>query len=344
MTDEQTRFLHLIDELHNANQQITDGFGALQEIDTSNDFYHLPHQLMASGLERLMKCFISVVQHGRTGAFPDMNFMKNLGHNLEDLTAEIWQNYYGGRNRPFVDAEFNAITSDQHLNDAISVLSLFGRFGRYYNLDVVAGSPHNPVDPKAEWESLESRIESPTPYLSDMERLHHEYYPRVNSLLVGRLERLVRAIALQFTIGDHADPQKYISQASVTFSNFRNLRDDSLGQNDYRRSVRILQSKKDNWVKRTNDEILNGGNPTRIVERQDFSGDWPFRAESVILECVDSTFLIVNINGYAYSLNGSAISRFNLPSAHDAGIAILGKSIGPFTNMARELQPQTSAG
>ncbi len=340
MTDEQTRFLHLIDELHNANQLIIDGFGALQEIDISNNFYHIPHQLMASGFERLLKCFISVVHHGRTGTFPDMNFMKRLGHDLVQLKDEIWQNYYGGRNRPFIDGEFNALASDQHLIDAITVLSLFGRFGRYYNLDVVAGSPHQPVDPETEWKALEARIESPVPYLSDIERLHQEYYPRVNSLLVGRLERFVRAIALQFTIGDHIDPSRFIRQASGTFSNLRNLRDESLGQNDYRRSVKILQSKKDNWIKRSDNEILAGDNQTQVVERRNFSGDWPFRTDRVILECADSTFLIVNIDGYAYSLNGSARSRYNLPSPHDAGMAILGKSIKPFIDMTLKLRPQ----
>lgn len=338
MTDEQTRLIHLIDELRNSNQLLIDGFGALQEITIDNDFYHVPHQLIASGLERLMKCFISVVHRGRTGAFPDIAFMKSLGHNLDDLKHEIWQNYYGGHNRPFVSAEFDILTTDQHLIDAISILSRFGRFGRYYNLDVVAGSHHDPVDPKREWRELESRIESPVPYLADTERLYREYYPRINSLLVGRLERFVRAIALQFTIGDHIDPKKYIRQASVVFSDFRNLRDEELGQNDYRRSVKVLQSKKESWIHRTDSEILNNSCQAHIVERNDFKGDWPFRAERVILECIDSIFLIVNIDGYAYSLNGAASSRYNLPSPHDAGIAILGKSIGPFIDMAREAQ------
>jgi hypothetical protein len=337
MNDEQLRFVHLIDELHNANQLITDGFGALQEINPGNDFYHLPHQLMASGLERLMKCFIAVVYHGRTGAFPDMTFMKNLGHNLEHLKAEIWQNYYGGRNRPFVDTEYNAVNSDQHLMDAIGILSHFGRFGRYYNLDVVAGSPYNPIDPQAEWKALESRVESPIPYLSDLESFHHEYHPRVNSELIGRLERFVRAIALQFTLGDHVDSNKFIRQASVTFTNFQTLRNEALGQNDYRRSVKVLQKQMKNWIKRSEHKILNSEAPTQIIERNDFEEDWPFRADRVILECIDSTFAIVNINGYAYALTGAATSRFNIPSAHDAGMAILGKSIGPFITMASEL-------
>lgn len=342
MTDEQIRLTHLIDELSNANELLVDGFGALQEIDFDNYSYYIPHQLIASGLERLMKCFISVVHHGRTGVFPDMAFMKDLGHDLDILKNKVWQSYYGGRNRPFVDAEYNVLMNDQHLADIIKILAHFGKFGRYYNIDIIAGSRKGPIDPKAEWKALESRLESPVPYLSDYERLYREYYPRVNSLIIARLERFVRAIALQFTIGDHVDPKKYVRQASATFSNFRNLSSETLGENDYRRSVKRLKYEKFNWVKRSEAEILNRNCFALIVERNYFKGDWPFRAEHVVLECIDSTFLIVNIHGYDYSLNGAASSHFNIPSAHDAGVAILGKSVGPFIDLALELESHES--
>ncbi len=337
MTNETQRFLHLIDELQNANLLITDGFGALQEINTENDFYHLPHQLIASGLERLMKCYISVVHYGKTSSFPDMKFMKDLGHNLENLASEICLNYYGGRNRSLIDTEFHFISNDKILKESIRILSLFGRFGRYYNLDVVAGSPHSPRDPKAEWKILEAEIEHPEPYLLNPEKLYYEYYPRVNAKLVGCLERFVRAIALQFTIGDHVDPHKRISQASVTFSNFRNIRDEAFGQIDYRRSVKILNQQKRNWVKRSEAEILSTDSPTKLIQRENFQGDWPFRANRVILERIDSLFLVVNIEGYAFSLNGAARSHFNIPSPLDAGVAILGKSTAPFLQIAQEL-------
>ena len=62
------------------------------------------------------------------------------------------------------------------------------------------------MDPRAEWEALESRVEDPIPYLGDPARLHRDYYPRVNSALIARMERLVRAIAMQFTLGGHAAP------------------------------------------------------------------------------------------------------------------------------------------
>ena len=42
-------------------------------------FYHLPHQLLASGFERLMKCYLAVVRKGRDGAYPDRAAMRSLG-------------------------------------------------------------------------------------------------------------------------------------------------------------------------------------------------------------------------------------------------------------------------
>jgi hypothetical protein len=48
-------------------------------------------------------------------------------------------------------------------------------------------------------------------------------------------------------------------------------------------------------------------------------------------------FCIVNIEGYDFALNGAAASRFGYPGPHDAGIAILGKSVGPFTDIALSL-------
>ena len=153
------KFLCLSDELETSHKLIKSGFGALQEIDMGNDFYHLPHQLMASGFERLMKCYISLVYLGRNGDYPSMSFMRQLGHDLEILLSKIETNYYGGVGRELVASELAFLQSDTTMKECVKILSLFGRFGRYYNLDVVAGSPHSPIDPKSEWERLESTIE-----------------------------------------------------------------------------------------------------------------------------------------------------------------------------------------
>lgn len=332
--DDTVRFLCLHDELETSRELLKSGFGHLQEIDMGNTFYHLPHQLLASGLERLMKCYIAVVHKGRDGAYPDRKAMQSLGHDLEGLLETIRTRYYGGTRRPLLKQDLAFIKTDSVLNDCVRILSLFGKMGRYYNLDVVAGASHRPMDPRAQWEALESSVEDPIPYDGDLERLHRDYYPRVNSALIARMERLVRAIAMQFTLGGHADPGGEIRRLSVVYQEFRNLRDNQFGTVDYRRSVEILRIEDDQWIRRSEKEIAASGWPSLAVSQVEFGDEWPFRVDRVIVECRDGLFCVVNIGGYDFALNGAARSRFKLPFAHDAGVAVLGKSVGPFIQMA----------
>ena len=331
------RFLCLLDELETSRELLKAGFGHLQEIDNGSTFYHLPHQLLASGFERLMKCYIAVVRKGRDGTYPDRAAMKSLGHDLKSLLETICSEHYGGTQRALVQQDLAFIRTDPVLKDCVKILSLFGKMGRYYNLDVVAGASHSPMDPKGEWEALESRVEDPIPYLSDLERLHRDYYPRVNCALIARMERLVRAIAMQFTLGGHADPVGEIGRLSVVYQEFRNLRDHQFGTVDYRRSVEILRGDSDQWIRRSDQEIAESGWPSLAVSKAEFGDEWPFRNDRVTVECRDGLFYIVNIGGYDFALNGAARSRFGLPFAHDAGVAVLGKSVGPFIEMAHRL-------
>ena len=63
----------------------------------------------------------------------------------------------------------------------------------------------------------------------------------------------------------------------------------------------------------------------------------PFRDDRVTVECRDGLFCIVNIGGYDFALNGAARPRFGLPFARDPGVAVLGKPVGPFIEMAHGL-------
>ena len=332
-----TRFLCLLDELETSRELLKSGFGHLQEIDMGSTFYNLPHQLLASGFERLMKCFIAAVHKGLNGTYPDRAAMKSFGHDLESLLETICTKHYGGTQRPLLQEDITFIRTDPVLNDCARILSLFGKKGRYYNLDVVAGAGHEPIDPRGEWKALECRVVDPTPYLGNEESLHRDYYPRVNNALIARMERLVRAIAMQFTLGGHADPGGEIRQLSVVYQGFRNLRDDQFGTVDYRRSVEILSRDADQWIRRSAQEIAASGWPSLAVSEAEFGHEWPFRDDRVTVECRDGLFCIVNVCGYDFALNGAARSRFGLPFAHDAGVAVLGKSVGPFIEMALAL-------
>ena len=325
------------DELRSSFDLIRSGFGELQEIDMANTFYSLPHQLLASGFERLMKCYILLAYVGKHGNYPSTAFLTSIGHNLECLIELICHDYYGGP-APIVQRELAFITTDAILRRCIKILSLFGMKGRYYNLDVVTGGATTMVsDPTEEWKDLESTVEDPRPYIRNPEAMHHDYFPRVHSHLIANMERLVRAIALQFTLGEHASDGSLLRQLSGMCNDFRNLRDGQLGTIDYRRSVRVLQQEQENWTKRSDAEIVSGEWPTRSITREDYGGDWPFRADRVIIECRDGTFCIVYVNGYAYSLNGAARGRFKFPDVHAAGTAVIGKSVGPFIDAALRL-------
>lgn len=335
--DPLVRFLCLAEELETSRELLKSGFGNLQEIDMGRTFYHLPHQLMASGLERLMKCYISLVHKGRHGSYPDVAMMRNLGHDLEKLLAGICKDYFGGTRRPFVADDLAFVTGDHALKECVRILALFGRMGRYYNLDVVAGASGTVIDPKGEWQTLETSVADPAPYMNDLPSLHRDYYPRVHGQLIAKMERLIRAIALQFTLGDHVDPSGDIRRLSGVYADFRNLRTNQFGTTDYRRSVEILNADKDSWVRRSEEEIAGSRWPTRSVGKAEFEGDWPFRQDHVAVECREKLFYVVNVQGYDFALNGHARSRFGFPDVHDAGVAILGKSVGPFIEMAAKL-------
>ena len=313
--DQKVRFLCILEELETSRNLIKSGFGHLQEIDMGNTFYHLAHQLMASGFERLMKCYISLVYKGQYGTYPNAKCMKDLKHNLEHLLNNICKNYYGGVDRPMLQEEYNFVTNDPVLRECMRILSLFGEKGRYYNLDIVSGAAKAPIDPKDEWEELESSVEDPIPLITnmDMEVLYRDYYPRVHSKLIAKMERLVRTIALQFTLGGHVDRFGELRSTSGILVEFRNLTDAQLGTIDYRRSVQILRQKKDNWIRRSDEEIINGEWPTRTVTRSDFQEEWPFREDRVVLECRQSLFYIVNISGYAFALNGATRTKYGMP-------------------------------
>jgi len=334
--NETQRIMALIQELETARDLIKAGFGELQEIHLGNDFYHLPQQLLASGLERLLKCYFCLVYEARNGSFPNLAFLKSIGHSLADAKQKLVDDYFNANGRPLLADDLDFLRNDTLLDGIISILSEFGRMARYYNLDIVSGSPNPPIDPTSEWERLETRIEDPSPYLTtgSMDGLYRDYYPRVNAKIVGMLERFVRAVCMQFTLGGHGGR---LSQLMGTVSEFIFLKDEEFGMTDYRRSVARNQQTKANWSKRSKEKALKSKWPTALAVASDYGNRWPFRVDEVVVECRDDMFCVVNVKGYDFSLNGSAKTRFGYPDPHDSGVAILGRSVGPFIDLAFSL-------
>ena len=76
---------------------------------------------------------------------------------------------------------------------------------------------------------------------------------------------------------------------------------------------------------------------SKKITKHEYKGDWPFYVDEVIIECIQKHWCLVTIDGHDYALNGAAKGRYKLENPHDAGMTILGKSIGDFIKMALEL-------
>ena len=165
----------------------------------------------------------------------------------------------------------------------------------------------------------------------------------ITRIIIIKLERFIRAIARQFTLGQLG---KLAKQYSPTVFSFLLLQDRELGATDYRKHTTRFKEKDrkphrrtlfDEFQRKTNKKYV-----CRKVCKSEFDGDWPFYANEVIIECREAHWCVVSIDGYDYALNGSAQGRFKIEGVHDAGMAILGKSIGAFINMALELGKQNN--
>ena len=296
----------------------------------SNDFYHLPHQLLASGLERFMKSYICLVHRAVHGQYTSK--IRHFGHDLSKLLTEILHNYYGGRASPPIQSDYEFLSSDSVLHRILRILSNFGKLGRYHNLDIITGNHTDRIDPTADWKELEISLLDPIAYAGNWELMRRDYYSKVNSKIIASLERMLRALALQFTLGQHKDSDNHLGCHWGLVSSFGTLQE--FGTTDYRPTIQSQRKSSDVWENRSNAQIEASRFPTQTVCRTQFAQEWPFKHDRVVVECRNGIFAIIYIEGFAFSLNGAARSRFRYPDPHEAGLAVLGKSVGPFIDIA----------
>ena len=346
MDNDEVKNWALYEELESSIKLIQLGFGEFQNLDTENDFYHLPFQLISSGFERLMKCHICLGNFENNGVYPTPNlFARKLKHDLLKIKEHIVENYFKTENTPALNKDLKYITEDQGLEYLISLLSEFGKFARYYNLDVVTGATSPSIDVSALWKEYETDLlfkdKALMGKILDLEKQKEES-DAITRIIIIKLEMFIRAIARQFTLGQLGKLAKQYSPAVFTFSM---LQDSELGTTDYRKHTTRYKEKECKPHKRTVfDEIqrkINKNYISRKICKSEFDGDWPFYTDEVIIECREQHWCIVSIDGYDYALNGSAQGRFKIEDPHGAGRAILGKSTGAFINMALELGKKT---
>jgi hypothetical protein len=215
------------------------GFREFQELKEGNDFYYLPFQLLSSGFERLMKCVICLNSMEKNGKFPNQKKLKT--HDLLDLMNIIIQNCFS-TNCPATKMDYDFVKNDDLLKKLLKLLSEFGKYARYYNLDIVTGASSEPMDVESEWKGIEMNIlqsdkkmwkeffeYSSNPQPGTIEKVR-QIYLEINRRLIVPLERFARALARQFTLGELGKLAKELSGAVHPFLF---LTDSDLGTRKY---------------------------------------------------------------------------------------------------------------
>jgi hypothetical protein len=292
-----------------------------------------------------MKCHICLGHHEQYGMYPNGRHLKGCGgkggHDLLEFKETILSSYFSTKNIPVLHEDFNLLTNDEDLEKLVYLLSEFGKFARYYNLDVVTSAEKPSINVKQLWEEYESNLITSNPeilgMMGNLEAVEEVLGYTKRQILI-KLESFIRAICRQFTIGQLG---KKALQYSPTLYNFILLKDEDLGNRNYRvQTTRYQHTEHKVHYRTLIDEFQRTHNPHyrhAIVRREDFDGDWPFYHDEVMIECRDKYWCVVTIENKDYALNGSAAGRYKLENAHDAGMAILGKSVGPFIQMAFQL-------
>lgn len=327
-------------ELRTAVRLIEVGLGEFQNLGGANDFLHLPLQLLASGFERLMKVHICCGHLENHGSFPNFKYLKKPGHDLLKLKNLILEEYFQ-TNSPALYNDKVFLENNSDFEKLLDLLSEFGKYARYHNLDIVTESVKPSRDVEGEWRQFETSLVIQSKGI--LKRLlqfetNKQALQETSSKIVILLEQFIRAISRQFTLGKLG---KLALQNSPMLFQFIIMDDNKLGTRDYRMITTYETSRERRVHTRTRlDERERKSNPNYRhlkIKKSEYKGNWPFYVDEVIVECRYKHWTIITIDNQDFALNGAAEGKYKLENPHDAGVAIYGSDYSEFRRIALQL-------
>lgn len=331
----------LIEELETANNLIQLGLGEIQNLNYLNDFNFLPFQLLSQGIERFFKSYICLAYFNIHSKFPSPKDLSADGHNLNKLLYDEIMPKYFTEIRPLqYECACDFLENSAELRDFLNIISEFGRFGRYYNFDIICDRSKLSKNPSDLWESFRRDL-----YVKNDN--HLEWHNEIARHVVIIIEKLIAALSRQIifnNLGSEAKSIGYLVATEFGFiysDEFSTSQSRKFGEKDYRKYTTRYKSTEIRRHKRTDadeyERIHNSEYKSVKITKQDYNKEWPFYADEVIVECRNKHWCIITIDGYDYALNGSASSYYKLDFPHESGLAIVGMSMSDFLQIAFSL-------
>ena len=223
----------LIEETERAVELSHRGIEALWSLDSSNDRYHLPLQLLAQGLERLLKLTYVLGTVESSGQIPTSVELRKFGHDLLALTDEVVKIARADTDfisRPAIAHDLEFISTDEDLRAMLEALSHFGKQGRYHDLEILLGADPDALgdSPEQAWQQLEADFLRRHPeWVSKLGTAEFSagWYQALAADVTGVLQRFLRGVCRMWTLGPLGEHGK---RMTGTITRFLFLTDDRL--------------------------------------------------------------------------------------------------------------------
>ena len=223
----------------------------------------------------------------------------------------------------------------------LGILSEFGRYARYYNFNIITDNPKITTDPKAKWQEFERNIWNKKPQiynkLLDSDSFG-EIAGDISSYLIIILEKFIHSLSLQMSMGFLGNLG---SRNIGILSTFIFLDKGKYGKTNYRKNTTKYKEKEVKiWTREDFEQtysIYKEIRKEKTITKSSFNGEWPFLADKVIIELRGEFYCVIIIDNFVFALNGHTQRKYKLEFPHEAGFAILGKSIGDFIIIAQSL-------
>lgn len=197
----------------------------------TDENYFAIFQFLSTGFERLLKYAICYSYWQNEEQFPNFKEQNLLHHDITVLLKMFVENYFSTANIPAKIADYKFLTENNEFKQILSVLSNFGKNGRYDNFNIVDN--HKCISNVfTTWNSFITHYIESSP---DLNNSNDEQYrnTEVAKHFVSLFEQFTRAIFRQFAFGS----ENPASRDDGYYNHFYMLNDDELGNTDYFKAV-----------------------------------------------------------------------------------------------------------
>lgn len=313
-------------ELDTSSLLLIRGLQELQAMNLDYGSYFMPSQSLSQGLERLMKIVLFL-----SGIVNRGELKEKYSHGL----IKSWNK--------LIEHDIVMPISDSLAGNILYILSEFGYNARYYYINVLDGRPSN-FNPQAEWEKLENLLmsENAQSYkmLTNGDDANVLITTMVKRLQIS-IEKIIKSLSVAIIEYEKKEIGWVVPPVIIVFAD---LNDDSYGKNIYKEWPDCLRHVPQAHKRTCRDRVIRLLHPFRkskVVVKRNYNGKWPFRnIEKVRIEKRKThrgALHIITINGYDCALDGRTSYILNMARPYEAGLAIIGVSIQPFLDMAKEL-------